>query len=229
MSANQINIKPNKHKIYQCPKSKKLSLLNYLLEQNKNNSIAIISSNATNLKLEGITLLSDEELATSTASYELIISYDLPSDAEIYIKRVQKATQGAFILLDIEEQKELYPIETILGRAIKQESLVGFEYEVKKEKLFDKPKQITQDKKKPFVKSSYSNPRQDGEKKSFDKPKKWDSKEAKPFDKPKNFKKDDKPKKWDKPKQNNIKPKENQKEPKEIKPIRKIVIKKPKP
>lgn len=218
MSISQINIKSNKHKIYQCPKSKKPSLLNYLLEQNKNSSIAVISSNAANLKIEGITLLSDEELATSTASYELIISYDLPSDAEIYIQRVQKATQSAFILLDIEEQKELYPIETILGRAIKQESIKGFEYEVEKkpfnkDKKFDDKKQDT--KKKPFTKSSYSKPKQEGEKK--------------PFDKPKNFKKDDKPKKWDKSKQNDIKPKENQKEPKEIKPIRKIVIKKPKP
>lgn len=217
MSANQISIKPNKHKIYQCPKSKKPALLNYLLEQHKNSSIAVISLNPTDIKLEAITLCSDEELANSANSYEIIISYDLPSDAEIYIKRVQRATQGAFILLDIEEQTELYPIETMLGRAIKQESIKGFEYEVAKKPLNKdkRPSDKKQDsKKRPSAKSSFSKPKQEGEKKSFDKSK--------------NFQKDDKPKKWDKSKQSDAKPKDNKKESKEIKPIKKIVIKKPK-
>ena len=222
MSTNQITIKHNKHRIHPCPNEKKLALLNMLLSQNSGLSIVVALSDNSLLTKEAITepnvsLLSDEELAgLPELKCELLISYDLPQTAELYISRLAKTTDSAIALLDISEQNNLYPIETLLGRVIRQEIVTGFEYpEQEKMKIaqkpslkpksdakraerkpFDKPKYD----KKPFDKQRSDRPKRDGakrdddgsERKSYEKPKRDGEKsERKPFDKPKY----DKPKK----------------------------------
>jgi len=222
MSTNQITIKHNKHRIHPCPNEKKLALLNMLLSQNSGLSIVVALSDNSLLTKEAITdanvsVLSDEELAgVPELKCELLVSYDLPQSAELYIARLSKTTDSAIVLLDISEQNNLYPIETLLGRVIRQEIVTGFEYpEQPKMKIapkpslkpksdakraerkpFDKPKYD----KKPFDKQKSERPKREGakkeddgsERKSYEKPKRDGEKsERKPFDKPKY----DKPKK----------------------------------
>ncbi|MFA5234863.1 MAG: hypothetical protein WC390_10730 [Sulfurimonas sp.] len=200
MPSNQISIKHNKHRVHPCPNDKKLSLLAQLISQNSTLKTVVAVTNNIELIKEAIaannvTILDDEELAKATElACELLISYDLPSDAATYMLRLAKATDSAIVLLDISEQKHLYPIETLLKRVIKQEIVSGFEYEEqekmkiapkpapKREYAFnanadDKPKYA----KKPFEKPKYDKPKRDGE-----------SSERKPFEKPKYDKKPNK-------------------------------------
>lgn len=228
MSTNQITIKHNKHRIHPCPNEKKLALLNILLSKNSGLSIIVALSDNTLLTKETITeanvsVLSDEELAgLPELKCELLISYDLPQTAELYVSRLAKTTDSAIALLDISEQNNLYPIETLLGRVIRQEIVTGFEYpEQEKMKIaqkpslkpksdakraerkpFDKPKYD----KKPFDKQKSERPKRDwvkkeddgSERKSYEKPKydkpkkEGETSERKPFEKPKYDKKPNK-------------------------------------
>jgi len=207
MPSDQITIKHNKHRIHPCPSEKKLSLLDMLISQNNTLKIVVVLSNNDLLTKEAIsskniTVLNDEELmGLPELKCELLISYDLPQTAELYISRLAKATDSAIVLLDISEQKHLYPIETLLGRVIRQEIIAGFEYaEQAKMKIAPKPaikpkRDEKRAERKPFEKPKYN-------KKPFDKPKSerpkrdGESSERKPFEKPK----------YDKPKRDSEKP-----------------------
>ncbi len=216
MPDDQISLKHNKHRIHPCPNDKKLSLLNLLIAQNGTLDIVVATAEDTQAIKEAITasnvkVLNDKELLKlPELRCKLLISYDLPSTAILYMARVAKATEGAIILLDKDEQKQLYPIETLLGRVIRQEIVAGFEYAVeekikREQKPFDRPKREGErSERKPFDKPKYDKPKRDGErserkpfeKPKYDKPKRDSEKpERKPFDKPKY----DKPK-YDKPK-----------------------------
>jgi hypothetical protein len=208
MPSNQITIKHNKHRVHPCPNDKKLSLLAQLIAQNSTlKTVVAVTNNIELIKeaiaADNVTILDDEELAKATElECELLISYDLPSNAATYMLRLAKATDSAIVLLDISEQKHLYPIETLLKRVIKQEIVAGFEYEEqekmkiapkpapKREYAFnansdDKPKYA----KKPFDKPKYDRPKREGE-----------SSERKPFEKPKYDKKPFEKPKYDRPK-----------------------------
>ncbi|HUH42931.1 MAG TPA: hypothetical protein VLZ29_07435 [Sulfurimonas sp.] len=220
MSSTKIIIKHNKHRIHPCPNDKKLSLLTLLLEQNSMLNILVASSQDIELTKEiteakNVTVVNDDELVNQPdLMCDLLISYDLPS-ADIYMSRLSRAKEGAIILLDISEQQNLYPIETILKRVIRQDIIVGYEYEPQEkmkiaQKSLQKEKSVYKFDPDASDKPSYEKT-QTEYKKSFDKPKfdkpKWDkpkrdgdSSERKPFDKPKFDKpKYDKPK-YDKPK-----------------------------
>ncbi len=210
MPSSQITIKHNKHRVHPCPNNKKLLLLQSLVEQNSNLDIIIATAqNSTSIKetikTDNVKVFNDGELIElPELRCELLISYDLPSDAAIYLSRLAKATQSALILLDISEQKELYPIETLLKRVIKQEIVTGFEYEPvqKEQKSFDKSKydKIKKESKKaeykPFEKSKYEKPKgnneksqnKDYEKPKYDKPKKDNKKTNKYLGKDENGK-----------------------------------------
>jgi len=189
MSSNSISIKPNNHRVHPCPNNKKLELLNKLISENSEADIIVVSSNSTELIKEKIankeiSVLNDKEFITSPElSCEFLISYDLPDSVAIYIARVAKATDKAVVLLDKDEQKQLHPIEMQLGRAIKQDVIDGFEYEViqKKEQDPRAPKKLSKEQIKEVAKKRYD------EKTGEPKPKK----EYKDRDK-KDFKKDDK-------------------------------------
>jgi hypothetical protein len=231
MPENQISLKHNKHRIHPCPNDKKLLLLNLLITQNATLDIVVAANNTEAIKeivtAGNVKVLNDKELLKlPELRCELLISYDLPSTAILYMARLAKATEGAIILLDMDEQKQLYPIETLLGRVIRQEIVAGFEYPVqeklkKEQKSFEKPKRDSErSDRKPFDKPKYDKPRREGERserKPFDKPKydkpkrEGERSERKTFEKPKRDgersekKPYDKPK-YDKPKRDGDKP-----------------------
>ena len=184
MSDNPITLKHNKHRIHPCPSDKKISLLHLLLAQNSDlDTVVAVAEDAEPLKelitAANVKVYSDKELLKlPQLKCELLISYDLPATGILYMARLAKATEGAIILLDIEEQKQLYPIETLLGRAIKQEIVEGFAYETQeKMKIAKAPsekKSFEKSERKPFDKPKYDKPKRDGdksEKKPFDKSK----------------------------------------------------------
>jgi len=206
MPDDQISLKHNKHRIHPCPNDKKLSLLNLLIAQNGTLDIVVATAEDTQAIKEAITasnvkVLNDKELLKlPELRCKLLISYDLPLTAIVYMARVAKATEGAIILLDKDEQKQLYPIETLLGRVIRQEIVAGFEYAVeekikREQKPFDRPKRDSEkSERKPFDKPKYDKPKRDGEsseRKPYDKPKydkpkrEGERSDRKPFDKPK--------------------------------------------
>jgi len=197
MSTNQITIKPNKHRIHPCPNNKKLSLLNLLITQHNKMKILVVTANSLELIKEAISdenvlIMDDKELSKSDElTCELLISYDLPLRADFYLSRVSKSTDTAIILLDSSEQKQLYPIETLLGRAIKQEKIAGFEYEDTKkmkiaQKTAQKPKKEYEFKKTYEDKPKFENPKKDtfkSDKPKYDKPRKSNDEKAKQWEK----------------------------------------------
>ncbi|MEN4045294.1 hypothetical protein [Sulfurimonas sp. NWX367] len=177
MPAETIAIKPNNHRIYPCPDDKKTELLNKIIEENKNEDILIVcANNSQALKEEldnkEIPVIEDRELVKNKdLTCGFLISYDMPIKAIVYIARVSKATHKAVMLLDESEQKALHAIETLLGRAIKQERVTGFEYPQKESKNSDEPKRkkLSKDEIREVAKKRYESSTQ--EKPKFDKPK----------------------------------------------------------
>jgi len=134
MPSSSITIKPNNHRILQCPNEKKIALVNKLIRDNSDLNILVVCANdakelADALENKDIKVVQDRELVKDKElKCEFLISYDMPIKAIVYMARVARASQKAVMLLDKSEQKELHFIETLLGRAIKQESVEGFEY-----------------------------------------------------------------------------------------------------
>jgi len=198
MSINTITIKPNNHRVYPCPNDKKIELLNQIVSKNKGSNILVVcSTNIDAIKEEiedkTIKIIEDKELVQSKEeiSCEMLISYDIPVKSIVYMARVSKATQSAIILVDASEQKNLYPIEMLLGRSIKQDIIENFEYEtVKKVAKVVTTKTMNQTKIKEVAKKRYD--AQFQEKRSSDKKRDDSSK--------RDFKKSDKPDKWAKKK-----------------------------
>ncbi|MEN4052336.1 MULTISPECIES: hypothetical protein [Sulfurimonas] len=190
MPAATISIKPNNHRIYQCPQDKKEDLLNKIIEENSNEDILVVCSakpEALKAKLQNqnIRVIEDRGLVKNKdLKCDFLISYDMPIEAIVYMARVSKAIKRAVMLLDEREQKALHNIERLLGRAIKQEQVTGFEYPQKTSLSSDKPvrKKLSKDEIKEVAKKRYEKSTQ--EKPKFDKPQ---------FEKPKReFQSDDK-------------------------------------
>ena len=182
---SQLNIKHQKHRAHPVLKEKKLELLKQLLEINKDKNIIVVSAikndeldeiNLNNVTvMDDKTLYNDKELKT-----QLIISYDLPEVALVYISRLSHSDNGALVLVDKDEENLIYPIETLLGRAIKQEVIAGFEIEVIEEKkeFIKKEFKPRSDGKKPFKPRSDKKPY--GDKKPYDNKKPYDKKKTAP-------------------------------------------------
>ena len=195
MSAEAITIKANNHRVYPCPNEKKIELINQLITQNSSADIIVVSSVDVKeikdaLENKKIVVMDDKEFITSKdLTCEMLISFDVPDKAIIYSARVAKARDKAILLLDESEQKKLYPIEMLLGRAIKQEIIAGFEYEVK---VIEEPKftgrkmtkvQIKDEAKKRYdEKTKDEKPKFDADKKPYDKSKKDYKSDRKPND-----------------------------------------------
>ena len=198
MSSTHISIKPNNHKVHPCPTNKKEALIYKLVAQYPESDIIVVSSQDLKLS-QDITVMNDKDFILNTElTCDVLISYDLPTKAAIYPARVSKARQQAVILLDESEQKDLYPIEMLLGRAIKQELIEGFEYEKKEEIKAKSPyKKLSADEIKDVAKKRYDAKvnRQTHKEKPYTKPDKFEKKEFKKDDKKddkKEFKKSDK-------------------------------------
>lgn len=192
MSSNTISIKPNNHRIYQCPTEKKLELLQKLIAQNSTKDILIASSQDAKelqeaIKEKNVTILEDREIVKDKElKCELLISYDLPIKAIVYMARVSRANESAYILLAQSEQKDLYQIEMLLGRAIKQEKVEGFEYPLveKKEPAYKGRKPLTKEQIKEEAKKRYEAKTQEAKPKpkrdDYDNDDKWAKKKKTP-------------------------------------------------
>ena len=199
MPASKITIKPNNHRIYQTPKAKKIELLNKLIADSSSEDILVVCSKEvqelqTQLTNQSIKVVEDRELVKDKElTCDFLISYDMPIEAIVYVERVGRAKEKAVMLLDEQEQRLLYKIEMLLGRAIKQEKVEGFEYPQKVKRESDRPvrKKLTKEEiqaiaKKRFEKSTQEKPKFDKEKSDRDdarKPKKEFKKEGKKDDK----------------------------------------------
>ncbi|WP_457749579.1 hypothetical protein [Sulfurimonas sp.] len=169
MPADTISIKANNHRIYQCPNDKKIELLNKIIEENKNEDILIVcASEPTALKEElqnkSIKVIEDRELVKDkNLKCDFLISYDMPIKAIVYMARVSKAMKKAVMLLDESEQKALHSIEMLLGRAIKQDKIEGFEYAPKESKkpLETGKKRLSKDEIKEVAKKRYESSTQE--------------------------------------------------------------------
>jgi len=130
MSSNTPAVKRQNHRLYHCTQQRKNELLAFLARHHAGKKILVVTSETSeevNLP-EGALLMSDEELAAAPAQTlcDVLISYDLPEKALVYMGRLARTSEFAFIMLGEADQKHLYPIETLLGRAITQESTPGF-------------------------------------------------------------------------------------------------------
>ena len=133
MSENKILIKHNKHRIHPCPNEQKIELLKLIIAENTAKKILIVSceenEDLQELASKKVTVINDKDLYNSKdTNCDLLISYELPKVALVYMSRLGRAKQGAIILLDASEQKELYPIETLIGKVIRIEKIEGFEH-----------------------------------------------------------------------------------------------------
>ena len=211
MSSNSITIKPNNHRVYQCPNDKKIELVNKIISENENLDIVVacskdvdvISGMIQNSKvrvIEDRNLIKDKELSCG-----LLISFDMPIKGIVYMARVAKTTHRAIFLIDESEQKGLHDIEMLLGRSIKQDIIDGFEYAVieKKENDGPVPRKMTKVQIKEEAKKRYDKVTGEPKEKSF-KPKRDygdDDKKAYSKDgKKKDFKRSDSAGQWDKKK-----------------------------
>lgn len=196
MSSSPQTLKRHNHRVHPCQSEKKQELLDLLLTRNSQKTILVVAShnnstieNSNNIK--NVTIISDEDLLKQPElKAELVISYDLPEKALTYMSRIAHSTTFALILLDPTEEKLLYPIETLIGRTIMQESIEGFgsviepvkELEKKELKKQGREQKAQGDKKEYKKKSSDFK----GEKKYGEKPRRDDKpRSAKPYDKDK--------------------------------------------
>ena len=125
-------IKRQNHRIHPCSTTRKTELLNFVIAQNPNRSILIVTAYAPKaievVENKNVTIVSDSDIASpGETMYDIVISYDLPDKAIIYMTRYARAKEFAIILLGAEDQKHLYAIETLFGRTITQEPVAGFE------------------------------------------------------------------------------------------------------
>ena len=193
MPSTKPTIKPNNHIVHPCPNDKKLALVHDLVAQNIDEDIIVVTSGDPRIIQESIknakvvddkTLIKDKELSCT-----LLISFDIPLKAVIYIARLTHTTNRAILLLNESEQKQLYPIETLLGRVIKQKVVDGFEYTIKEKTKpdADARKPLSKEKIKEIAKQNYDKrldntpkPKQDKPKRDYkkddDKAKQWEKK-----------------------------------------------------
>lgn len=140
------SIKRHNHRIHPCDADQKHALLEHLVTEHAGKTLLIVTAeNAESLasafSQEDITVCSDNDLEKlPKQDYDLLISYDLPDDANVYMTRLSYVKTHARILLDEQNRQKLYAIERLLGRSLLQEPLEGFKprelqaAEAKKEK-----------------------------------------------------------------------------------------------
>ena len=191
MSETKPSIKPNNHKVHPCANERKIPLIKAIISKNEDKEIIITTSgDTTELKSEisakNVRIFTDKELVKDeNLSCEMLISYDLPKKAIIYMAKLSHTTSQALLILNKSEQNLLYSIETLLGRVIKQEIIEGYE-EPKPEQADEKKpyiKKMTKDQIKEEAKKRYEDSTQEKPKKEYsDKPKdeRWEKKKKEP-------------------------------------------------
>jgi len=190
MSSNEITIKAGNQRIYQCQNDKKIALINKIIAENEKLDILVVCSSDVaalreSLDSKEVRVVEDRELVKDKEmKCEFLIGYDMPIKAIVYMARVSRASQKAVMLLNETEQRLLHSIETLLGRAIKQEAIEGFMYEVpvKKEEDPRKRKPLTKDQITEIARKRHEDATVEKPKREYsDKPKREYKKDGKDF------------------------------------------------
>ncbi len=127
MTLPPVALKRKNHRLLLCEEHKKQDLLTKLIFENAGRSIAVIvhDEDESVYVPEEATLFQESEAAPEGA-FDLLITYDLPEEAQEYFNRLSMAKTDAVCLFDPAEQHRLLAIETALGRSIKQEYQEGY-------------------------------------------------------------------------------------------------------
>ena len=125
----ETSIKHNKHRAYPVSNDKKIDLVKKLISDNSNKSIILVTELnnpelADTINDSSITIIDDKTLyKDKELKADLLISFDVPDKSIVYISRLSHSTDTAYVLVTKDQEKLLYSVETLLGRAIKQEVL----------------------------------------------------------------------------------------------------------
>ena len=184
MSSTSSLIKANNHRVHPCTSERKIALIKAIISKNTDKEIIIVTSMDTKIiedeiSYENVKIFNDKTLIQDDSiKCELLISFDLPAKAVIYIARLSHTTSHAVLILNKSEQNLLYSIETLLGRVIKQEIIEGYEEvkEIKKEDSYPRKKALTKDQIKEVAKQRYESSTQEPKEKSYDDKKTYDNK-----------------------------------------------------
>lgn len=127
MTLPPVALKRKNHRLLLCEEHKKQDLLTKLIFENAGRSIAVVvhDEDESVYVPEEATLFQDNE-ETPEDTFDLLITYDLPTEAQEYFNYLSMAKTEALCLFDPAEQSRLLAIETALGRSIKQEHQEGY-------------------------------------------------------------------------------------------------------
>jgi len=130
MSYNNT-VKRHNHKVHPCEASRKQALLKHLSDLYEGKKILVLSkanTSTTEIKDKNLTLSNDADLSKlQEQAYDVLISFDLPTDADTYMKRLAYTNTLALILVTEKEESLLYPIDMLLGKNLPREVVPGFE------------------------------------------------------------------------------------------------------
>ena len=133
MSVDTIHIKRHNHRVHPCDRSQKLELLKHLIALHEDKEIVIIASQDISaleeqLDADNITLTDDSQiLENPKVKCDMIISIDLPTEPQNYLKRLNQTQTFALLLADDKDQQDLYKVETLMGRTLTKELITDFE------------------------------------------------------------------------------------------------------
>lgn len=172
-----VTIKRQNHRLHPCADERKPELLRHLIDTHQGRTILVVASDGTDIAIDSaslpnVTVYDDTALsAHPDLRCDLLISYDLPEKALLYINRLMRSDSHALALINDSDQKKLYPIEVLLGRTILQETVPGFE---------SKPATTQQEAKKPAQqpRKERQNTRDDAPRTDKKRPFKHDKKES---------------------------------------------------
>jgi len=133
MSVDTILIKRHNHRVHPCDRSQKLDLLKHLVTLHNDKEILVIAAQDISalddqIDADNVTFVSDSELLENPkVKCDMIISLDLSTNPDSYVKRLNQTQTYALLLADDKDQQELYKIETLMKRTLTKEVLPNFE------------------------------------------------------------------------------------------------------
>ncbi len=132
MATSLPALKRHNHRVHPCEDGRKNELLSFLLERESGGTVLVVAGAfpeklPESLASETVTFVTDDAIASLEGkTFDLVLSYDLPESVETYLERLKLAGKQAAILLETQRRDRLYPIETFLGRTVREEIIEGF-------------------------------------------------------------------------------------------------------